>query len=120
MNFFLSALIGALTGILSGFGIGGGTLLIIAMTTFSGASQITAQGVNLLYFLPAAGASLIGHIKNRLIDREAFLWTALPGTLATAASSIFLGTLDAAWVRRLFGAFLLVIGVSELFRRPKS
>lgn len=120
MNFMLSTLMGAITGVLTGFGIGGGTLLIIAMTNFSGVSQIAAQGINLLYFLPTAGASLIGHIRNKLIDYKALLWTAIPGVLATIASSVFLGTLDVAWVRRIFGLFLLFIGVSELFRRPKK
>ena len=111
---------GAVTGILTGFGIGGSTLLIIAMTNFAGIQQLTAQGINLLYFLPTAGASLIGHIRNKLVDYKVLLWTAIPGVLATIASSVFLGTLDATWVRRIFGIFLLFIGVSELFRHPKN
>lgn len=120
MNAIFSMLTGAATGILTGFGIGGGTLLIIAITNFGGFSQIAAQGINLLYFLPTAGASLIGHIKNRMIDYRALLWTAIPGVLATTASSLFLGSLDVALVRRIFGGFLLFVGISELFRTPKK
>ena len=119
MNAYLAALCGALTGILSGFGIGGGTLLIIAMTTFGGVSQIEAQGINLLYFLPTGGASLFGHIKNRLVDLKALLWTAVPGTLATVASSLLLASLDKDISKRIFGGFLLIIGISELFRKSK-
>ena len=45
----ISLLAGAVTGVLSGFGIGGGTLLLIYMTAFAGVPQNLAQGVNLLY-----------------------------------------------------------------------
>ena len=43
-----AALAGAVTGILSGFGVGGGTLLLIYMTSFAGVAQHLAQGINLL------------------------------------------------------------------------
>ena len=108
-GWLIPLLVGAATGVLSGFGVGGGTLLLVYMTTLAGLDQHLAQGINLLYFLPTAGASLIGHIRNQLIDYKVFLWTAIPGVLATIASSIFLGTLDITWVRRIFGLFLLFI-----------
>ena len=59
----ISLLAGAVTGVLSGFGIGGGTLLLIYMTAFAGVPQNLAQGVNLLYFLPTAATALPAHIK---------------------------------------------------------
>ena len=43
----MSALAGAVTGVLSGFGVGGGTLLLIYMTAFAGVEQHLAQGINL-------------------------------------------------------------------------
>ena len=64
MEWMIPILAGALTGILSGFGIGGGTLLLIYMTSFAGVPQNLAQGVNLLYFLPTAATALPAHIKN--------------------------------------------------------
>jgi uncharacterized membrane protein YfcA len=54
MRFAISALAGLAAGIISAWGIGGGSLLIIYMTVFAGLSQQTAQGVNLLYFLPTS------------------------------------------------------------------
>ncbi len=109
-----------LCGILSGFGIGGGTLLIITMTSFLGISQTAAQGINLLYFIPTAGASLFGHIKNKMINFEVFLWTAIPGTVATLVSALVFGKLDKGISKKIFGGFLLIIGVSELFRKSKK
>ena len=61
---------GLLTGILSGFGIGGGTLLLIYMTTFAGLDQHTAQGINLLYFIPTAITALPSHIKNGYLEKS--------------------------------------------------
>ena len=46
-------------GVLSAWGVGGGTLLLLVMTLFFGVDQAAAQGVNLLYFLPTAAMGLI-------------------------------------------------------------
>ena len=40
-------LAGLAAGVLSGFGVGGGTLLLIYMTVFAGMPQTLAQGINL-------------------------------------------------------------------------
>ena len=77
----ISLLAGAVTGVLSGFGIGGGTLLLIYMTAFAGVPQNLAQGVNLLYFLPTAATALPAHIKNGYIDRQT-VWPAVLAGLA--------------------------------------
>ena len=115
----MSFIIAFLTGILSGFGIGGGTLLIIAMTNFLGVPRIQAQGINLLYFIPTAGGSLFGHIKNRLIDTRAFLWTVVPGVVATVLSSLALSRFDDSISKKIFGGFLIIVGITELFGKSK-
>ena len=48
--------VGVGTGILSAWGVGGGTLLLLLMTLFLGVDQTQAQGINLLYFPPSAGS----------------------------------------------------------------
>ena len=45
-------------GVLSAWGIGGGTLLLLVMTLVFGVDQTAAQGINLLYFLPTAAMGL--------------------------------------------------------------
>ena len=39
--------VGAATGVLSGFGVGGGTLLLVYMTAFAGVDQHLAQGIKI-------------------------------------------------------------------------
>ena len=58
MGWLGCVLAGAATGVLSGFGVGGGTLLLVYLTAFANVPQNLAQGVNLLYFLPAAATAL--------------------------------------------------------------
>lgn len=114
MGWLLPLLAGTATGILSGFGVGGGTLLLIYMTTFAGVPQNLAQGVNLLYFLPAAATALPAHIKNGFVCREVLL-PAISAGLAFSALGAWLATgLDLGLLRRLFGAGVLCVGLWEL------
>ena len=117
---FLSALLaGAVTGILSGFGVGGGTLLLIYMTAFAGVPQTTAQGINLLYFLPAAATALPSHLKNGYVEKTAALPAIAAGLLGTALAAWLATALDVAVLHRCFGGFLLFIGAAELVRKPR-
>ena len=67
----VAAAVGVLCGIISGFGIGGGSVLMVWMTAVLAMEQRTAQGINLLYFLPTAAAALIIHIREKRICRQA-------------------------------------------------
>ena len=117
-GFWIPLLAGAVTGILSGFGVGGGTLLLVYMTAFAGVDQHLAQGINLLYFLPAALLALPAHIKNGYIEKRV-LTPAIGAGLVCAALAAWIATgLDVSLLRKLFGGFLILIGVSELFGKP--
>lgn len=109
----LAFIIGIATGILSGFGVGGGSLLVLYLTAFAGTEPSIAGGINLLYFIGCAPAALIGHIRNRLIAWPAVLWCTLAGMLTAPLASIFAQSIDTSLLRRLFGVFLIVIGTQE-------
>lgn len=116
-GYLLPFLAGAVTGILSGFGVGGGTVLLVYMTAFAGLDQRLAQGINLLYFIPAALLALPSHVKNGYIEKQ-ILVPAISAGLICAALTAWLATgLEVKLLRKLFGVFLILIGVRELFRR---
>lgn len=120
MSFLIPLLVGTLTGILSGFGVGGGTLLLIYMTTFAQVSQDAAQGINLLYFLPTAATALISHKKNGYLQKEAAVPAICFGLVGTALAAWLATSLDVELLRKFFGAYLLYVGCVELFRKnPK-
>ena len=118
-EFFISLLLGFSTGILSAWGVGGGTLLLLCMTLFLGVDQQTAQGINLLYFLPTAGMGLLQHHKNGLLD-PTLLRMAIPWGIPFALTGAWLATsLDTDVLRRPFGLFLLLAGVMTLREAKK-
>ncbi len=119
-GWWVAVLAGAVTGVLSGFGIGGGTLLLIYMTAFAGVDQHLAQGINLLYYLPTAATALPSHIKNGYVDKKTALPAILAGLAGTAAAAWAATALEVNLLRRFFGAYLLYIGVRELFRKTGS
>ena len=113
-------LAGAATGVLSGFGVGGGTLLLVYMTVFAGLDQHLAQGINLLYFLPAGLMALPAHWKNGYVAKPVLL-PAIGAGLALAALAAWAATaLDVEVLRKCFGAFLIIVGTMELFGKARE
>lgn len=115
-DWLVPALAGMLTGILSGFGIGGGSLLLIYMTSFAGVAQNTAQAINLLYFLPTAATALPAHAKNGYIETAALLPAIAAGLAGTALAAWAATAIDVEVLRKCFGVFLLLVGTRELIR----
>lgn len=119
-EWFLPFLFGAATGILSAWGVGGGTLLLLCMTLLLGVGQAEAQGINLLYFLPTAGVSLFYHFKNGYLD-AAVLRAAIPaGTVCALLAALFSSAIEISYLRKPFGLFLLYAGVSMLLQKAEN
>ncbi|MBQ3357173.1 MAG: sulfite exporter TauE/SafE family protein [Oscillospiraceae bacterium] len=120
MSALIAGLAGTVCGVLSGLGIGGGTLLMVWMTAVMGIEQKSAQGVNLLFFLPTAACALGFHIKNRLIRPRVVLPAILAGCVSAAGAAFLATAMDTGVLRRLFGGFLIVVGLTELFGRQRD
>ena len=120
IRWLLPALAGLVCGVISGLGIGGGSILMVWLTAVAGLEQRQAQGVNLLYFLPTAAASLIFHAKNRLVSWKTAAWAAASGCLTAALSAWLAAQIDTALLRKLFGGFLLLVGAWELLGSKKE
>ena len=65
--------------ILSAWGVGGGTLLLLVMTLFLDVDQRTAQGINLLFFLPTAASALVCHARGGYLDKPFGVYLLLSG-----------------------------------------
>ena len=120
MEWIIAALAGAVTGVLSGFGVGGGSLLLIYMTSFAGLAQNAAQGINLLYFLPTAAASLPAHFKNGYVEKRVLLPAVCAGLVCSALTAWAATALDVDILRKCFGGFLIVIGLRELLKKDNN
>lgn len=106
--------------VISAWGVGGGTLLLLVMTLFLGVDQRTAQGVNLLFFLPTAASALVCHARGGYLDKP---------TLKAAVPAAVIAALIGAWVsnavnvevlRKPFGVYLLLSGASLVWPKKKQ
>lgn len=116
MEFLINSLTAAVSGVITGFGVGGGTILILYLALFRDFPQISAQGINLLYFIPCAAVALISHIKNGRIDKKIALFCGISGAVSSFALSFFATGIKGTYLSCAFGYFLIFIGVSEIFR----
>lgn len=120
VTWLIALLAGTVTGVISAFGVGGGTMLVLYLTFFTPLSQVAAQGINLLYFLPVSASSLPTHFKNGFLDKAAALPAIASGLVTTALAAWFATGLDVELLRKCFGGYLLVIGLWELFRTKQK
>ena len=120
VTWLIALLAGAVTGVISAFGVGGGTLLVLYLTFFTSLSQVTAQGINLLYFLPVSASSLPTHFKNGFLDKGAALPAIAAGLITTGLAAWAATGLDVGLLKKCFGGYLLVIGLWELLKKKKT
>jgi len=116
VSWLLPMLAGLATGVLSAWGVGGGTLLLLLMTLFLGVDHRAAQAINLLFFLPTAATGLFLHKRNGFLDSRVWRTALWPGILAAAAASWLSMGLDTDLLRKPFGLFLLYTGLSMLWK----
>ena len=112
--------VGFFAGIISGMGIGGGTILIPALIFMLDLNQHQVQGINLLYFIPTAIIALVIHNKNKNV-----LWTktkpiAIYGLLGAIGGAFLAISLDPTLLKKLFGGFLFLMGLREIFTKKEE
>jgi len=107
-------------GALGAMGMGGGGILVIYLTLALGAPQLQAQGINLLFFLPCAAISLLVNGIRKLVDWKRALWIALGGLPTTLLGIWIASKIEMKWLGWIFAALLIVIGLRELFAKPKQ
>ena len=114
-------LAGLFSGILGAMGLGGGAVLIIYLTLFTETDQLTAQGINLLFFIPCALLAVTIYAFKRKIKWRITLRIAAWGILGTALGLSLTSFLGGDITAKIFGALLIIIGVMEIFKRkPKN
>ena len=114
MNWLVYIVAGAVSGVLSGMGIGGGVLLIPALVLLGGVAQHSAQGINLLYFLPTAMGALWIHRKEGQLEKKVLPMLIVGGVLGAAAGGWIANLLEGDLLRKIFGVFVAIMGILEI------
>ncbi|MGE4282277.1 MAG: sulfite exporter TauE/SafE family protein [Clostridia bacterium] len=118
---FIAILAGLASGIISGMGIGGGTILIPVLVFILHTDQHIAQSINLLYFIPTAIIALIVHIKCKRIDFKLAMIIVAFGIIGAVIGSRLAVKLPSELLKKMFGIFLFAMGIYETFRKtPKE
>ncbi|MDO4731744.1 MAG: sulfite exporter TauE/SafE family protein [Clostridia bacterium] len=115
MNHFISAIAGLLSGALGAMGLGGGGVLIIYLTLCENIAQTTAQGINLLFFIPSAVIASIYYIFKKMIDYKAVGLMSISGVLGAFLGFTVSVFVDAYILGKIFALLLLIVGIKQLF-----
>ena len=113
-------LIGTISGIFSGIGMGGGTILIILLTMTVGLEQHIAQATNLIYFVPTAISAIIVNYKEKNIDTKLVKLFLICGIIGAIIGSIISINMDVKKLRVIYGLFLGVIAIHEIYTLIKE
>jgi len=116
LNWLWFSLIGLASGVVSGLGIGGGTVLIPALVFLFRMDQHAVQKINLIYFVPTAIIALITHFRSRNVDVRPLPVIIAAGLVGAAAGSIVAINIDGSVLKRIFGVFLFCMGVYEVLK----
>lgn len=115
MNLLTIGIVSFLTGIMASMGLGGGMILILYLTLFTNTSQLAAQGINLIFFIPIGIFSLIIHTKNHLVEWKKIVPALITGTVFALIFSYVANSMDNSLLKKFFGFFIIAAGVRELF-----
>ena len=111
MSFLWFSLIGVLSGVFAGMGMGGGTFLIPLLTILMKVNQQVAQCVNLLVFIPLAIVVLIIYSKQKLLKLKGVFWLVVPATIVSILVSLLAIDIRGKTLKIIFGIFLILVGI---------
>ena len=105
---------GLLSGIIGAMGLGGGAVLLIYLTLFKDTPQFTAQGINLLFFIPIALFSVIIYAVKKQIKWKPVLIMAATGILGAALGVWLLNVVGSGIAAKIFGGLLTAAGIVQI------
>ena len=110
----LAILFGFIAGMVTGLGMGGGTILILLLSVFMGLEQHIAQATNLVFFIPTSIIAILTNIKQKNIDFKNGIPIAIFGIAGAIIGAIISTKLDVKDLKRYFGIFLALIAIWEI------
>lgn len=116
----LPIIFGIISGIVTGLGMGGGTVLILLLSLFMNLDQHIAQATNLVFFIPTSLAAIIINIKQKNVDFKLAIIISIFGILGSIIGAIISENISSLNLRRYFAIFILVIAFHEMYKLYKE
>lgn len=101
---------------ISSLGLGGGTILILLLTLFFNIDQHISQAINLIFFIPTSLAAIIINFKNKNINWKVAKNIVIYGIIGTIFGSIISNKLQGKKLKKIFGLFLGLIVLLQIFQ----
>lgn len=108
-------LIGIISGVVSGTGMGGGTILIFLLSFILGIEQHIAQATNLIFFIPTSIVAIIVNLKNKNIDIKQAIIISIFGVLGAIIGANIAIYMDVKMLKKGFGIFLIFVTINEIY-----
>lgn len=115
----IEVLTGVVSGIVSGLGMGGGTILILIYTVFLNVEQHIAQATNLIFFIPTAIIAIYINKKQKLLDLKTGMIIGISGIFGAIIGAFISNKLNSNNLKRVFGIFLVIITIHEIYSYVK-
>lgn len=116
----MEILIGLVSGIVSGTGMGGGTILIFLLSYVMQVEQHVAQAANLIFFIPTSIVAILVNLKNKNIDLKLGIIISIFGILGAIIGANISIHIDVVILKRCFGIFLAIIAIHEIYSIVKQ
>ena len=107
-------------GLCGAMGFGSGTVLLLYLTMVLSLDQQTAQGINLLFFLPCGALAFCVYACRRALPLRRALALAVCALPGAALGFVLLRFLPVALLRRMFGGFLVLLSCAGFLRIKKQ
>lgn len=117
---FITIIASFISGLLCSMGFGGGSVLIIYLTSYLNTPQKEAQGINLLFFIPCAIYSVIRYNKDMLIERNIAKSFILWGIIGVAIGYGIMNLIPTEFLGKIFGGLLILMGIRDLLPTKKQ
>ena len=110
---------GTVLGFLAGIGTGGGSLLLLWLTSVRGLSPEVARTINLLFFIPSALIATVLRKQRVRPQYKSLLPAIAAGCIAAMVTSLLGRDMDTELLKKLFGGLLIAAGIREILYRDK-
>lgn len=116
----LKIVFGIIAGIVTGLGMGGGTILILLLSVFMGLEQHIAQATNLVFFIPTSIAAILTNLKQKNVDLKLAINISFFGIIGAIIGSILSNNISSENLRKYFAIFILIIALHEVYEFYKE
>lgn len=109
-----------ITSVSSGLGAGGGGILTLYLSVFTGLDQVMAQGVNLVDFIFALAPSAVVNGMRYKLNMHLITFLTFCGTTGCILGSLMSSYTPDLLLRKCCGVFLAAVGALTLVKEAKT